>query len=138
MARLRAVATIGELEAQVWPEPGADATHVVRRCWALRTKELAKFTIEDLRIMLGQQVAVPILLPRAVRVLIETPLAEGDYYPGDLLHAVMRLPAESWQGLSALRTQLAETLALLAEYNGLDDLQPAVSAFVAANQTSTP
>ena len=49
--------------------------------------------------MLGQHIAVPILLPRAVNVLVKTPLAEGDYYAGDLLHVVVRLPDPAWRDL---------------------------------------
>ncbi|MEU5722368.1 contact-dependent growth inhibition system immunity protein [Micromonospora sp. NPDC047738] len=46
--------TIEELERDVWPDPGPDDTFLVRRCLELRRKPLAEFTVEDLRIMLGQ------------------------------------------------------------------------------------
>ncbi|MEU9741169.1 contact-dependent growth inhibition system immunity protein [Micromonospora chersina] len=60
----------------------------MRRCTELRRKPLAEFTVEDLRIMLGQEVGVLALLPLAVQVLLREPLAEGDYYP-----APQRAPA---------------------------------------------
>ena len=90
------VTTIEQLESDDWGDPEPDNMFVVRRCVELRRKPLAQFTVEDLRIVLGQQTAVTILLPLALDVLAETPLAEGDLYPGDLLCAVLRLPASAW------------------------------------------
>src|SRR5262245_59546893 len=91
--------TIEDIEHVREPDPGPDATDLVRRCLALRHKPLCHFTTEDLRIMLGQQIGVSILLPMAVAALAADPLAEGDYYPGDLLYAVVRLPEQEWQGV---------------------------------------
>ena len=41
---------------------------------------------EDLRVLVGQQVGLP----------VADPLAEGDFYPGDLLVSVVRVPAAFW------------------------------------------
>lgn len=105
--------TIEEIEGDRWPEPKGDLTFLVTRCLALRRKPLAEFTVEDLRIMLGQQIAVPTLLPLAVEVLVRDPFAEGDFYPGDLLAAVLRLSASAWSGLRLERQRLAGVLANL-------------------------
>lgn len=42
---------IEEIERSRWPDPGLDASNLVRRCTALRRKPLSQFTTEDLRIM---------------------------------------------------------------------------------------
>ncbi|MFG3604026.1 contact-dependent growth inhibition system immunity protein [Micromonospora chersina] len=105
--------TIEQLEREVWPDPGPDATFLVRRCTELRRKPLAEFTVKDLRIMLGQEIGVPALLPLAVQVLLREPLAEGDYYSGDLLRNVLRLPDSAWSNLRAERERLASVLAEL-------------------------
>ncbi|MEV4813279.1 contact-dependent growth inhibition system immunity protein [Micromonospora avicenniae] len=105
--------TIEQLERDVWPSPGPDATFLVRRCIELRRKPITEFNVEDLRIMLGQGIGVPALLPRAVRVLLRDPLAEGDYFPGDLLSNVLRLPDSAWSSLGPERKQLAKVLAEL-------------------------
>ncbi|MEU4339514.1 contact-dependent growth inhibition system immunity protein [Micromonospora lupini] len=105
--------TIEQLERDVWPDSGPDATFLVARCTALRRKPLADFTVEDLRIMLGQEIGVPALLPLAVRIVLREPLAEGDYFPGDLLTNVLRLPDSAWSNLQAERKQLAAVLAEL-------------------------
>ncbi|MEV6140307.1 contact-dependent growth inhibition system immunity protein [Nocardia sp. NPDC051990] len=59
---------------------------------ALRRKPIGFFTAEDLRIMLGQHERTSALLPRALDVLERNPLAEGDYYPGDLLVTALKIP----------------------------------------------
>ncbi|WP_076473673.1 contact-dependent growth inhibition system immunity protein [Micromonospora avicenniae] len=102
--------TIEQLERDVWPNPGPDATSLVRRCSDLRRKPIPSFTVEELRIMLGQGIGVSALLPRAVQVLLRNPLAEGDYHPGDLLATVLRLPDSAWSRLAAERKQLATVL----------------------------
>lgn len=110
---LTAVTTIEQLERDVWADPGPDATFLVRRCTELRRKPLAEFTVEDLRIMLGQGIGVPTLLPLAVQVLLREPLAEGDYYPGDLLSNVLRLPDSAWLNLRLEQRRLESMLAEL-------------------------
>ncbi|WP_091344126.1 contact-dependent growth inhibition system immunity protein [Micromonospora rhizosphaerae] len=105
--------TIEEHEREVWPDPGAGSTNLVRRCTELRRKPLSDFTVEDLRIMLGQEIAVPVLLPRAVDILVREPLAEGDLYPGDLLRNVLRLPDAAWSNLHVRRERLADVLLAL-------------------------
>jgi hypothetical protein len=105
------VLTIEEIEGDPWPDPGPDSTHLIRRCTALRRKPLTDFTVEDLRIMIGQRICLPALLPRAVSILMRDPLVEGDYYPGDLLAVVVRLPADAWAGCADQRRQLGQALA---------------------------
>ncbi len=112
-ASLTAVTTIEQLERDVWPDPGRDATSLVRRCVELRRKPLAEFTVGDLRVMLGQEIGVPALLPLALQILLRDPLTEGDYYPGDLLANVLRLPESAWSGLRAERERLRSVLAEL-------------------------
>ncbi|MEU0550929.1 contact-dependent growth inhibition system immunity protein [Micromonospora sp. NPDC005979] len=69
--------TIEELERDVWPDPSPDDAFLITRCTELRRKPLAEFTVEDLRIMLGQEIGVSALLPRAVNVLLRDPLVCG-------------------------------------------------------------
>lgn len=103
--------TIEQLERDVWPDPGPDATFLVRCCTELRRKPLSEFTVEDLRVLLGQEIGVAALLPLAVGVLLRDPLAEGDHYPGDLLATVLRLPESAWSGRGGERRRLAVVLA---------------------------
>jgi len=105
------VTTLDELENDEWPPAPADATRLVRRCHELRRKDVAAFTTEDLRVMLGQRIGVRFLLPLAVDVLVRDPLAEGDFYPGDLLRNVVRLPRSAWDACPGRRAELVAALA---------------------------
>jgi len=120
------VTTIEQLERAAWPDPAPDAGRLVTRCTELRRKPLAEFAIEDLRIMLGQEIAVPILLPRAVAILLRDPLAEGDHYAGDLLSAVLRLPDSAWSDLRAEQQHLASVLAELVANSAPGDPHPMI------------
>jgi hypothetical protein len=81
--------TLDDLEGVRSPEKPTFGSHLVQTCTQLRMESLDEFTTEDLRIMIGQNIGLPHLLPRAVAVLEADPLAEGDYHPGDLLNAVL-------------------------------------------------
>lgn len=87
--------TLENLEKDVWPEEDFDS-HVVRRTSELRKVPLNEFSVEDLRIMIGQNFSLPYLVPLALDRLEENVLAEGDFYPGDLLVAVSSAVDEFW------------------------------------------
>lgn len=88
--------TLEELEKDCWDEPKFHS-HLVTECHRLRKVPLNQFTTENLRIMLGQKISVKHLLPLAIEVLEKNPLADGDFYPGDLLKSVLSLPKEEWK-----------------------------------------
>jgi len=73
-------------------------------------KPLDQFSASDLRIMLGQAICVRHLLQLAVATLLEDPLTEADFYPGDLLVAALQLPAAAWDTLPEQRRELAARL----------------------------
>jgi hypothetical protein len=87
--------SLQEIERHDWGEPTYQS-YLVTTCHQLRRKPLAQFTVEDLRIMIGQQISLPILIPLAVERLEADPLAEGHYYPGDLLFAVLSIDRGFW------------------------------------------
>ncbi len=81
--------TLEELEGKIWPEDEF-GSNLTRTCCQLRKKPVDEFTVEDLRIMIGQSIGLQFLLPQAMELLDRNPAAEGDYYPGDLLVSVIR------------------------------------------------
>jgi hypothetical protein len=116
--------TLEHLEGVEWELP-QDSSDLMLRCHALRKKPIGDFSIENLRFMIGQQVGIFFLLPVALEVLEEDPLAEGDFYPGDLLGSVLRVDPSFWQrhtdwkarldsviaGLSSIPKEIADDLA---------------------------
>ena len=111
--------TLEKLEGHSWPPADYDC-YLISTVHRLRKKPLAQFTVEDLRIMIGQGVGLPHLMPLAVEVLERQPLAEGDYYPGDLLASVVG--AEAWLvGQTTLASRVvAVARRILAEPSAVD------------------
>lgn len=88
--------TLTQIEKEDWGEPDYPS-HLVTTCHQLRKKQLKDFTIEDLRIMIGQNISLPYLIPLAIKKLKENVLAEGDFYPGDLLKSVLESDRSFWK-----------------------------------------
>jgi hypothetical protein len=87
-------------------------TSLVKSCATLRNKVLQEYTVEDLRLSIGQGIGLLWLIPLALVRLQQNLLSEGDYYPGDLLKSVSQVPDSYWrEHLTALRifVQLLET-----------------------------
>lgn len=77
------------------PDPDFHS-HVVRRTNELHKVPLNEFSVEDMRIMIGQNFGLPYLVPLAIAKLRENALAEGDFYPGDLLVAITSIDPQFW------------------------------------------
>jgi len=88
--------TLQELDGEDWGEPAYNS-YLVSTVHRLRRKPLEGFTIEDLRIMIGQNIGLAYLVPLAIEKLRDNPLAEGDYYPGDLLKSVLGIESLFWK-----------------------------------------
>src|SRR5687768_15480469 len=87
--------TLEQLENKIWPEPEYDS-YLVKTIHALRKKRLMEFETEDLRIMIGQNFILQYLIPLAIDQLKEDILAEGHFYRGDLLKAVLDSDKNFW------------------------------------------
>jgi hypothetical protein len=102
--------TLDDLDPPAWGAVPREATPLIEKCYALRRKPLRDFTVEDLRLGIGQDIGLEYLVPIAVEILRENPLAAGDMYAGDLLHAVLQVPREFWQANDALWWAVDEIL----------------------------
>jgi len=125
--------TLDELENIVWSEPRFDS-ELVTMCHRLRTKPLDEFTVEDLRIMIGQKIGLQHLLPRAIVVLEREPLTEGDLYPGDLL--ANTIECDEWLRshpdlLQRVVAVVKRAVAKLGKED--DDLRNRLNAFLASS-----
>ena len=89
--------SIERLEKEYWPSiKTAEESHLVSTCNRLRKIQLKDFETEDLRIMIGQEIGLKYLVPLAIEKLTIDILVEGDYYPGDLLSAVLTIEKDFW------------------------------------------
>jgi CDI immunity proteins len=89
--------TLDTVDPPAWGPAPPDATFLITRCHELRAKPLNDFTDEDLRIMIGQQVALRPLVGLALDRLQPDSLGEDDDYPADLLASVLRVDTAFWE-----------------------------------------
>jgi hypothetical protein len=87
--------SLENLEKDEWKIFDSDS-RLVRRTKELRKIPLDNFTVEDLRLMIGQGFNLDYLIPLAIEKLTENILAEGDLYKGDLLQAVINSRQDYW------------------------------------------
>ena len=89
--------TLENLEKNVWPAfDNSEGSHLIKTCNSLRKKPFKDFSIEVLRIMIGQNIGLEYLISMAIDVLKKNILAEGDLYKGDLLKSVLTSEKDYW------------------------------------------
>ena len=126
--------TLDTVDPPAWGPAPPDATLLITRCHGLRSKPLRDFTVDDLRIMIGQQIALNQLVPIALDVLRVDPLAQGDNYPGDLLASVLRADAAVWEWSPDLTVEMRKLAESLHEQVDLDrELRELIRTFVQAH-----
>ncbi|MGA8717333.1 MAG: contact-dependent growth inhibition system immunity protein [Solirubrobacteraceae bacterium] len=89
--------TLDTVDPPAWGAAPLDAMPLIKRCHELRTKPLRDFTVEDLRIMIGEQLALRPLVQLALDRLRPDALVEDDDYPTDLLASVLRVDPAYWE-----------------------------------------
>ncbi|MFD0519663.1 contact-dependent growth inhibition system immunity protein [Paractinoplanes durhamensis] len=93
----------------------------------MRRRPVGQLAVEDLRTLVGQQVGLDVVVPMVLDLLAAEPLAEGDFYPGDLLAATMRVPVEYWRAYPSWAARLRD----IVDAVDVDDeyLRREISAF---------
>ena len=85
------------LKTSITPMQRGESSYLIVTCNNLHLKPLKEFEVEDLRIMIGQSIGLPYLVPLAIDALQQDILAEGDYYEGDLLKSVLTSDPDHWK-----------------------------------------
>jgi hypothetical protein len=106
------------------PENETSLTLSVYRLWAT---PLNSYSVEDLRLMIGQGIELEYLMPLAIEKLTANPLIEGDFYLGDLLFNVLSVECSFWQKHIKLYYEVSELIAGLP--NILKKLIEAIEKF---------
>ena len=101
--------TIEQLEKNKWGEPEFQS-HLVVTSHKLRKKKLKDFTVEDLRLMIGQNIGNQFLIPLAINHLRQDINSEGDFYPGDLLKSVLKSETSFWENNQNLKKEVVKIL----------------------------
>ena len=98
--------SLQELEQSDLGEPTYDS-HLVTTVHRLRRVPLRQFSIEDLRIMIGQSIGFR-TVPIALQHLRKDPFAGGDFYPGDLLKSMLTADSTFWRDHPEWRDEVRE------------------------------
>ncbi|MFI5716477.1 contact-dependent growth inhibition system immunity protein [Nocardia sp. NPDC051750] len=112
--------SLTQIEGEAWPAPGPDATRLVKTVHELRDVPLPDLTVEDLRILISQRVGTDALTPVVLDVLDTDPLAGGDFYPGDLLTALLRCHPRS-SCSAELITRIEKLIERISEDSDLEE-----------------
>ncbi|MFF3891491.1 contact-dependent growth inhibition system immunity protein [Streptomyces sp. NPDC001914] len=126
--------SLEELEGDRWGAPPPDATRLIATAHVLRSRPVGTLTVEDLRLLIRQDIGLAVLLPLAVEVLRDNPLAEGHMYEGDLLCAVLTRTPAVWSVYPDLARQLTFIVSGLSDLS--PDLRSEVERFVGAGRNS--
>ena len=102
--------TLDELEGPGWKDPDYPSARV-QRIRALGNGPLRELTSADYRLIISQQRALATLVPLAIELLDDDPLLESEYFPGDLLEAVVGVNAAFWETRPDLHSQARKVLA---------------------------
>ncbi|SEJ79832.1 hypothetical protein SAMN05216327_12088 [Dyadobacter sp. SG02] len=106
-----------DLDSTITLSPVAP-TNLVNKHNQLLKKNVDDFSVEDIRFMIGQRTALEILLPRAIELLNENIIAEGDLFEGDLLLSVVSLDEIFWSRNIRWYNQISELI-----YKSLTDVE---------------
>ncbi|SEB10660.1 hypothetical protein SAMN03159332_3554 [Paenibacillus sp. 276b] len=109
MCQVDLTKTLEELEDEYWGEPNF-ASSLVIQVHKLRKKTLGELNDENLRLLIGQQMSLTILLPLALERLVQNPLRSGDLYTGDLFCSVLKVRKEYWKEHKELKNELEEVI----------------------------
>ena len=122
--------SIQALEKKDWGKPDYDS-YLVKRSFELSKIPLVDFTVEDLRLMIGQGIALEYLTLLALEKLEADILAEGGYYPGDLLKNVIDVHPDFWIANKNLYHQLKQLI--LDKQNTIEDENILLDKFLSIN-----
>ncbi len=122
--------TIEEIEQEFWGAPLKDASYLITTCHNLRRKNIDAFTIEDFRILIGQNIGLEILISKAIQILNKDILAEGDFYEGDLLKSVLTSRKDFWKVHPDLKNEMTriyeENIGSLDELDTTDQVREGI------------
>ena len=115
---------IEQLENSIWPEPDFPSS-LVAKCHALRKIPICEMSAEDLRLLIGQKIGLPFIVPVALEILLDDPICAGTFH-GDLLLHVLRIETSFWNENPMLYQELVSVVSELEQAIAFyhDDLKP--------------
>ncbi len=101
--------SIEQLENDVWNDDDLK-TSLIEKCYAYRKIPIQNLQPEQLRLLIGQEIGLPFLLPLAFDLLEDSVLLTCTFYPGDLLAAVLNIRQDYWRKHPVFYKRLLEII----------------------------
>jgi hypothetical protein len=98
--------SIETLEKRSYGDPASAPSNIVRLCLEYVKLPVGDLDIEQVQLLIGQEIGLTYLIPLAMEFLKKDILAEGNYYPGDLLKKVTTVNVVFWKTNVDLYQQL--------------------------------
>lgn len=98
--------SIETLESQNYGDLATASTSLVEKCLQYVKIPVGELSVEQLRLLIGQEIGLPYLIPLALEILEKDILAEGDFYEGDLLKNVTTVGVDFWNENPEYHAQL--------------------------------
>ena len=116
--------SIEQLENSIWLEPNFPS-RLVTKCHALRKIPISEMSAEDLRLLIGQKIGLPFLIPMALEILLDDPMRAGTFH-GDLLFHVLKVDMSFWNKNPELYKELVSVFSELEQAVAFyhDELKP--------------
>ena len=90
--------TLSDMLHKEWQdEIPYDDSSVVQHMYYLFHTPARRWTVEDYRYLVEQETALDIILPKVFEILQFDIKADGGFYEGDLLNAVLQINADFWE-----------------------------------------
>ena len=103
--------TLESLENDFWKEdPHSQTIGLIEKCVRYRKIPIQNLTVEQVRMLIGQQISLDYLLPIAFEFLKEDILSHGDFYEGDLLESIFRANQNYWASRPLFHKKILEFL----------------------------
>ena len=103
--------SLESLENDYWKEnPHSLTAGLIEKCHRYRKIPIQNLTVEQVRILIGQQIGLDYLLPIAFEFLEEDILSHGDFYEGDLLASIFRTNQNYWASRPLFHKKILELL----------------------------
>jgi hypothetical protein len=87
--------TLEQLENDYWKDYNFE-TNLIKNCHEYRKIKLKDLTVEQIRLLIGQNIGLKYLIPIALDFLDNNILCEGDLYEGGLLSNILKVENEYW------------------------------------------
>lgn len=81
---------------------------------------LCEYSVDDIRFMIGQEIGLEYLIPKAIRILKKDLFIEAGYYDGDLLKMVLLTDNSYWSKYPIQKKQIISFLE--SNNTSMDDL----------------